>query len=286
MLYRREHLPLVIELHLQLIKTMATKKVLFLAQEIHPYIEDSPIGVISQQLSQGVQEHGYDIRTFMPKYGVINERRNQLHEVIRLSGMNLIIDDKVHQLIVKVASLQSAKTQVYFIDNDDFYSRKGTTIDEQGQLFDDNIERAVFFLRGVFETIKKLRWVPDIIHCQGWFAGLAPLYLRTLYADEPAFAQAKVVFSVYDRTPEVPFGADLTKVLAFDKIEAPMLNGTALSRDEFIGLVLQYVDGLVISTQEISGALRGAIESSGKSVLDYHAPEELAAAVSSFYETL
>ncbi|MDO4771181.1 glycogen/starch synthase [Porphyromonas sp.] len=265
---------------------MTAKKVLFLAQEIHPYIEDSPIGKISQFLPQGIQETGYDIRTFMPNYGTINERRNQLHEVIRLSGMNLVIDDKVHQLVVKVASLPSAKMQVYFIDNDDFFSRKGNLHDEDGNLYNDNSERAVFFLRGVFETIKKLRWVPDIIHCQGWFTGLAPLYLRTLYKDEPALAQAKLVFSAYDQTPQQPFGEELTRVLGFDNIESPLLDGTALDKETFVQLVLKYVDGMVISTKEISPELLDAIHGSGKKYLDYHEPEVLVKAVDEFYSTL
>lgn len=265
---------------------MTAKKVLFLAQEIHPYIEDSPIGKISQFLPQGIQELGYDIRTFMPNYGTINERRNQLHEVIRLSGMNLVIDDKVHQLVVKVASLPSAKMQVYFIDSDDFFSRKGNLHDESGALYPDNSERSVFFLRGVFETIKKLRWVPDIIHCQGWFTGLAPLYLRTLYKDEPALAQAKIVFSAYDQTPQQPFGEELTRVLGFDNITSPLLDGTALDKETFVQLVLKYIDGMVISTKEISPELLEAIHGSGKKYLDYHEPEELVKAVDGFYATL
>lgn len=265
---------------------MAKKKVLFLAQEIHPYVEESPIGFISRLLPQGIQEGGADIRTFMPNYGTINERRNQLHEVIRLSGMNLIVDDKVHQLVVKVASLQTARMQVYFIDNDDFYSRKGTLVDPQGKLYEDNAERAVFFVRGVTETIKKLRWVPDIIHCQGWFTGLAPLYLKTMYKDDPALTQAKIVFSAYDLTPATTFGEELTRVLAFDNITDPLLDGKALDKESLVQLILKYVDGMVISTNEISAELLDAIHHSGKKYLDYHEPEKLVGAVQEFYKSL
>ncbi len=265
---------------------MAAKKVLYLAQEIHPYIEESLIGKLSQQLPQGIQEAGYDIRTFMPNFGTINERRNQLHEVIRLSGINLVVDDKVHQLIVKVATLQSAKMQIYFIDNVDFFRRKGTTVDEAGVLYEDNVERSVFFLRGVFETIKKLRWIPDIIHCQGWFTGLAPMYLRTLYKDEPELANAKIVFSAFDTTPPKPFGEEMTRVLAFDGITSPLLDGSVLDKEKFVELVLTYIDGMIISTKEISQGLLDAIHNSGVQYLDYQEPETLVKAVSDFYESL
>ena len=153
--------------------TKATK-VLFIAQEITPYLPDSEIATLCRNLPQGIQERGHEIRTFMPKYGNINERRNQLHEVIRLSGMNLIINDTDHPLIIKVASIQSARMQVYFIDNDDYFQRKQVLTDDNGNEFEDNDERSIFFVRGVMETVKKLRWAPDIIHCHGWLTALAP----------------------------------------------------------------------------------------------------------------
>ena len=265
---------------------MAKKKVLFLAQEIHPYVEESPVGFISQLLPLGIQESGVDIRTFMPNYGTINERRNQLHEVIRLSGMNLVVNDKVHQLIVKVASLQPARMQVYFIDNDDFFARKGTLVDDQGKLYEDNAERAVFFIRGVMETIKKLKWVPDIIHCQGWFTGLAPLYLKTMYKDDPALSKAKIVFSAYDLTPQEPFGAELKEVLAYDKIKDPLLTDEPMDRESLVKLINKYIDGMVISTNEVSDDLLEAIHTSGNKYLDYHEPDKLVDAVKEFYKEL
>ena len=156
---------------------MAKKKILFISQEIMPYLPESEMAHIGRYLPQGIQEKGKEIRTFMPRYGCINERRNQLHEVIRLSGMNLIINDTDHPLIIKVASIQSARMQVYFIDNEDYFQRKHVITDEKGSFFPDNDERAIFFTRGVFETVKKLRWAPDLIYCQGWFTALVPLYL-------------------------------------------------------------------------------------------------------------
>ncbi|MGL5619651.1 MAG: glycogen/starch synthase, partial [Tannerellaceae bacterium] len=177
---------------------MDAKRILFITQEITPYLPETEISGISRNLPQGIQERGREIRTFMPKYGTINERRNQLHEVIRLSGMNLIIDDTDHPLIIKVASIQAARMQVYFIDNEDFFQRKHTIADENGVEFDDNDERSIFFVRGVLETVKKLRWIPDMIHCHGWMSALTPLYIKKAYADDPFYSNTKVVYSVYD----------------------------------------------------------------------------------------
>ena len=163
-------------------------KVLFITQEITPYVPESEMSLVGRNLPQAIQEKGREIRTFMPKWGNINERRNQLHEVIRLSGMNLIIDDTDHPLIIKVASIQSARMQVYFIDNEDYFQRKHTISDEEGNFFPDNDERSIFFARGVFETVRKLRWAPDLIYCQGWFTALVPLYLKKEYHDDPVFS--------------------------------------------------------------------------------------------------
>ena len=159
------------------------KKILFINQEIAPYVPDSEMSLLGRQVPQKIQEAGYEIRTFMPKWGTINERRGQLHEVIRLSGMNLIIDDTDHPLIIKVASIPTTRIQVYFIDNDDYFMKRQMTVDESGEEYADNGERAVFFARGVLETVKKLRWAPDIIHCQGWMGAVVPLYIKTAYKD-------------------------------------------------------------------------------------------------------
>ncbi|MDR0680674.1 MAG: glycogen/starch synthase [Dysgonamonadaceae bacterium] len=177
---------------------MAAKKILFITTEIAPYMSETEMSVIARQLPQGIHERGKEIRTFMPKFGVINERRNQLHEVIRLSGMNLIIDDTDHPLIIKVASIQAARMQIYFIDNDDFFQRKYLLHDENGNEFQDNDERSIFYVRGVMETVKKLRWVPDLIHCHGWMTALAPLYIKKHYKGDPCFKNSKVVYSIYN----------------------------------------------------------------------------------------
>ena len=177
---------------------MEKAKVLFVTQEITPYLNESEMGLIGRHLPQGIQERGKEIRTFMPRYGNINERRNQLHEVIRLSGMNLIIDDTDHPLIIKVASIQQARMQIYFIDNEDYFQRKYLLTDKNNNFFKDNDERAIFYSRGVLETVKKLGWGPDIVHCHGWMTSLVPLYIKRAYKDNPLFTETKVIFSIYD----------------------------------------------------------------------------------------
>ena len=177
---------------------MEKKKILYISQEITPYLPESEMSEIGRYLPQGVQERGREIRTFMPRYGCVNERRNQLHEVIRLSGMNLIINDADHPLIIKVASIQAARMQVYFIDNEDYFQHKHIFTDAKGEELDDNDERAIFFARGVLETVIKLRWSPDIIHCNGWLTSLVPLYIKKYYYNDPLFRNSKVIYSIWD----------------------------------------------------------------------------------------
>ena len=183
-----------------------SKKILFINQEIAPYVPESELSVMGRELPQKMQEAGFEIRTFMPKWGNINERRGQLHEVIRLSGMNLIIDETDHPLVIKVASIPTSRLQVYFIDNDDYFLKRLMTEDENGKEYEDNGERAIFFARGVLETVKKLRWTPDIIQCQGPMTSVIPLYVKTAYKDEPSFANTKVVTSLFDKNLKEGFG--------------------------------------------------------------------------------
>mgnify|MGYP000897918629 FL=1 len=198
---------------------MERVKVLYISQEITPYVPENEMSIIARYLPQGMQERGREIRTFMPRYGCVNERRNQLHEVIRLSGMNLIINNTDNPLIIKVASIQSARMQVYFIDNEDYFKRKATIRDENGNLFTDNDERIIFFARGVLETVKKLRWAPDIVHCHGWFSALAPIYIKKAYYEDPLFMNSKVVFSVYDNEFEGSLNPQLANKMLYEDIE-------------------------------------------------------------------
>ncbi|MBO5794769.1 MAG: glycogen/starch synthase [Bacteroidaceae bacterium] len=200
------------------------KKILFLTQEIEPYVCATTQSSISRALIPAVQETGREVRTFTPKWGHINERRNQLHEVIRLSGMNLIIDDTDHQLIIKVASINAARMQVYFIDNDDFMRNRQMLFDDKGKLYKDNVERAMFFARGSLETVKKLRWVPEIVHCQGFMSSLAPYLLKLAYYEEPSFRESKIIYTPTTDLPEAPLPKNFNGILAYREA-----NRTALS---------------------------------------------------------
>lgn len=265
---------------------MENKKVLFISQEIDPYIENTLIGKLSQKLCQGIQENGYDIRTFMPNYGSINERRNQLHEVIRLSGMLLNINDQDNPLIVKVATLSSAKMQVYFIENKDLFNTKTGVYDKNGKIHENNVERAAFFARGVFETVKKLRWIPDIIHCQGWFSGLAVLYLREMYKDDPIFKDSKVVFSFFDSLPDQPFGKDLKEVLEYDGITSDLIDENGLDKHQFIELIVSQIDGATFSPSNIADETIEALKKYDVPYTQYKDEEDIVEKIDAFYKTL
>ena len=200
------------------------KKILFINQEISPYVPESPLSVMGRDLPSKMQEEGLEIRTFMPKWGNINERRGQLHEVIRLSGMNLVIDYTDHPLIIKVASIPQTRLQVYFIDNDDYFLKRKMATDDNGEEYDDNGERAIFFARGVLETVKKLRWSPDVIHCQGWMAYIVPLFIKAAYNTEPAFAETKVVTSVFKDGLTKNIGDNFKNCLVFKDITVDSLS--------------------------------------------------------------
>ncbi|MGO1815300.1 MAG: glycogen/starch synthase [Sphingobacterium sp.] len=176
---------------------MAKTKILFITHEMSPFLEISKISEITRQLPHAMQERGFEIRILMPRFGNINERRNRLHEVIRLSGMNIVVDTNDNPLIIKVASLPAARMQVYFLDNEEYFQRKKVFRDEQGEFFKDNNERSLFFCKGALETVKKLGWSPDVVHCHGWFSAMVPAYLKTVYKDDPTFKDSKVFYSLY-----------------------------------------------------------------------------------------
>jgi starch synthase len=232
------------------------KRVLFVNSEMLPYLPESPIAGIARQLPQCIQERKKEIRCFMPRYGFINERKNQLHEVIRLSGMNIIISDVDHPLIIKVASISAAHIQVYFIDNEDYFRRKQMYADADGKFFEDNDERAIFFARGVLETTKKLRWAPDIIHCQGWISHLVPAYLKKAYKDDPIFASSKVVLSLYDDVPQAGFRPGFAGKAAFGGLGAEDL--AFLNKPDGINLAktaIQYADGIIVGSPDVDPKL-------------------------------
>ncbi len=249
-------------------------KILYVCQEITPYLPESEASKLCRTLCQAMQERGNEIRTFMPRYGCINERRHQLHEVIRLSGMNLIIDDNDHQLIIKVASIPSARVQIYFIDNDDYFSRKAVLKDAEGADFADNDERAIFFARGVLETVKKLRWAPTVVHCHGWISAIVPLYLKRVFADDPIFRDLKIVLSLYDDRFEGELASDFKL-----KIESEGMGAENLSildnptYENLYRFVMECVDGVVLASPNASGEVADYAREHGKAVLEYQDPE-------------
>ena len=233
------------------------KKILFINQEITPYVPDSDLSLMGKALPQAMLENGHEIRTFMPKWGNINGRRGQLHEVIRLSGMNLIIDDTDHPLIIKVASIAQTRIQVYFIDNDDYFAKRQMTIDENGVDYADNGERAIFFARGVLETVKKLRWVPDIIHVQGWMGAVIPLYIKTAYHDEPSFASTKVVTSLFSKSLNSNLDDNFKKSIEFRDAKASLLKkyNDQFDFEELSKLAIDYSDGVIAGCNDVDKKL-------------------------------
>ena len=266
---------------------MKHAKVLFVSQEITPYLPETEMSKIGRYLPQGIQEKGREIRTFMPKFGCINERRNQLHEVIRLSGMNLIIDDTDHPLIIKVASIQSARMQVYFIDNEDYFQRKHVLINSKGEFFKDNDERAIFFARGVLETVRKLRWSPDIVHCHGWITALLPLYLKKAYQDDPLYNHSRIIYSLYNDEFDKPLEARFRDKLMMEGIEDEDVK--ILEKPSFENLTklaLQMSDALIFGSRDINKKVKEYIKKLNKPVLEYKSEEEYIEAYSEFYDEI
>jgi len=268
---------------------MKAEKVLFITQEIIPYVPDSVMSRMGVKLPQAIQESGRQIRTFMPRWGNINERRNQLHEVIRLSGMNIIIDDTDHTLIIKVASIQQAHIQVYFIDNDDYFHHRSMMLDEKGHEYADNVERAIFYARGVLETVKKLRWIPDVIHCHGWMSALAPLYIKTAYREDPPFADTKVVFSAYGECPSLVPAENFKKALLFRDLKEKTLAETGVdfsSSDALLQLALAYSDGLVQAEKGAATHIFKQAKEKGLPCLEYPGETNLKESYGEFYDSL
>lgn len=265
-------------------------RVLFIAPEIIPYLPESEIACMCRNLPQGVQERGKEIRTFMPRFGCVNERRNQLHEVIRLSGMNLIIDDSDHPLIIKVASIPTARMQVYFIDNDDYFHRKNLFADDDGNDFVDNDERTIFFCRGVLETVKKLRWSPDLIHVHGWFGALVAMYIKKSYADEPLYRRTKVILSLYDDGFTKPFSERFSKKLKMKGIKEADLKPYVMPKEEssyedLMKLAISFADGVIQGSEELNQELVSFIEEKEKPFLKYVPSDQCIDAYNAFYDT-
>lgn len=268
---------------------MKAKKVLFITQEIIPYMEESETALSGRALPISAQDHNREVRIFMPKWGVVNERRNQLHEVIRLSGMNLIINDTDHPLIIKVASMQGSRLQVYFIDNDDYFMKRLMDKDANGEEYKDNGERAVFYTRGVLETVKKLRWCPDVIVCQGWMGALVPFFIKTLYKDEPSFRDSKVIYlnEAFELTKEI--GKELIdsiyhKNLPEDVIESVRKDHYTYS--DLMQMACDYSDGIILGSAHIKEETKDLFINSGKPVMQYPGADEFENSCIDFYDTI
>lgn len=265
---------------------MKDKRILYVSSEVVPYLPETEISSMSFEAPRMVNKQGGQIRIFMPRYGNINERRHQLHEVIRLSGINLVINDLDMPLIIKVASIPKERIQVYFIDNEEYFKRKATLTDEDGNLFPDNDERSIFFAKGVIETVKKLNWAPDIIHVHGWLASLLPLYLKEYYKDEPLFAGSKIVTSIYNQSFNGTLNKDMINKIKFDNIEEESIK--VLNEPTYNNLMkvaIDYSDALIVGSDEIPKELEDYLNHCKKPVLNYQSPETFAEAYSEFYNT-
>ncbi len=266
---------------------MSKKKVLIVTQEMKPYTALSEISEIARKLPQYIQENGMEIRILMPRFGTINERRHRLHEVVRLSGMNIIVNDDDYPLIIKVASVQGARMQVYFLDNEDFFKRKAVFSDSDDKAFEDNPDRMIFFCKGVLETVKKFGWPPDIIHCHGWMTSLLPLYLKTAYKSEPLFNNAKIVYSAYDSKIGTPYSEDFLEKASINNLEIADL--AAYTKDNQFTLVngaAQSSDAIIIGSEGVEEELVDSIKSLDKPVLDPPNEEDLLASYLGFYKSL
>jgi len=243
---------------------MAKTKILFVAHEMSPFLEISKISEITRRLPQAMQEKGFEIRVLVPRFGNINERRNRLHEVIRLSGMNIVVDGNDNPLIIKVASLPAARMQVYFLDNEEYFQRKKVFRDDKGKFFADNAERSLFFCKGVLETVKKLGWSPDVVHCHGWFAAMLPAYLKTAYRNDPTFKGAKVMYSLYGDEDFEPLGETYAQLAAQEDLapEDSAVYGDGSYAELYRGL-LSYTDVAVFADERVDPVLRTLVEGMG-----------------------
>ena len=267
------------------LEAMEKNKILYVTQEINPFLIQSEISNLVRTLSQGVHETDKEIRIFMPRFGVINERRHQLHEVIRLSGMNLIINDYDHPLIIKVASIPQIRIQVYFIDNEEFFKRKFVFNGEDGKFFNDNDERSMFFCKGVLETVKKLGWVPEIIHCHGWMSALMPVYLKTLYQNDPHFSNAKVIYSIYDVQNKNKFSKNFKEKLAFDEIPVDELNIEGnIDVKNLHKIGLEWCDAIGVCSSDADDHFKTYLTETDKPLLQFHSEEQTIEVHQDFYE--
>ena len=266
---------------------MSKPRVLYISQHLTPYLPETTMSHVSRMLPQGTHEKGKEIRVFMPRFGKINERRHQLHEVIRLSGMNLNVNDTDHPLIIKVASIPSARIQVYFIDNDTYFKRKAVLEDADGNFFADNDERSLFFVRGVLETVRKLGWAPDIIHCSGWMTSLVPLYLKHVFADEPYFEKAKVIYHAFDEGFEGALDGGMAAKAEAHGIPADALSSLVEPTFENLNaLGMQGADAVIVGSENLTPDSQAVLAGLDKPILPFGGGEGFVSEINAFYDTM
>jgi len=266
---------------------MKDKRILYVSSEVVPYLAENEVSLMSYDVPKMINDQGGQIRIFMPRYGNINERRHQLHEVIRLSGMNLVVNDLDMPLIIKVASIPKERIQVYFIDNDEYFKRKATFADEEGVLYPDNDERAIFFAKGVVETVKKLNWVPDIIHVHGWLAAMLPIYMKHYYKNEALFSETKIVTSVYGQSFDENLDLEMINKVKFDGVPHEAIADLEVPNYEnVLRASILHSDAVIIASENVSPSLTKFIESSGKPFLPFATKDAFAEAYTNFYKTM
>lgn len=247
-------------------------RILYISQEINPFFEEqTPVRLLNRVLPEICQSNGFETRTFMPKFGEISERRHQLHDVIRLSGMNMSIDDTDHPLLIKVASIQSARMQVYFIDNEDLFHHRRGLKDAFGVEYSDNDVRTIFFCRGALETVEKLRWPPSIVQCSGWMSALVPLYVKKAFGGTPFFADSKVVVALDDNEYVSPFSSRFADKLIIDGVhgnDVRSIAGLPVGYEELMHLAIDYADAVILTTPKYNARLVNYAENRGKRVVD------------------
>src|SRR5690606_20381621 len=266
---------------------MEDKRILYVSSEVVPYLAENEVSLMSYDVPKMINDQGGQIRIFMPRYGNINERRHQLHEVIRLSGMNLVVNDMDMPLIIKVASIPKERIQVYFIDNDEYFKRKATFADEDGTLYPDNDERSIFFAKGVVETVKKLNWVPDIIHVHGWMAAMLPVYMKHFYKNEALFSETKIVTSVYGQSFDGTLDVEMLNKVKLDGV--PQDSVEMLSTPDYENIIkatVMHSDAVIIASPNVSSSLTKFIETSGKPFLPFVTKDAFAEAYSNFYREM
>ena len=266
---------------------MSKKRVLFVTQEMNPYTTLTEISDIVKKLAPLTQNKGMEVRVLMPKYGSINERRHRLHEVVRLSGMNIIVDDDDYPLIIKVASLPGSRLQVYFLDNEEFFKRKFVFNDEDDKPFEDNQERMVFFCKGVIETVRKFGWPPDIIHCHGWKTSLIPFYLKKVYDNEPIFENSNVIYSAYENEYEKTFNENFFNLAAINQLKPEDLaDFKDKTNVKLLTGGIKYADAIVKGSESLDKDVQDLFDKSSKPKLDYYGEEEISAPILEFYQGL